>query len=135
MRVFYFGCLDLAGHYLYESTNSKSESRIERIRYQNSNPWGDKIDGGLCPLDASGDPTKSEQKEGSALLHYKDGYTALAFWDRSGDIKPGSNSVIIAQGTHDMKTMVDIGTKHFPYVFTRILARGSRSFPIVRAEQ
>lgn len=120
MRVFYFGCITDAGHCLYEAGAGHI---TQAVRFPGNNPWGVNIDTGLCPgvKDRHGftDTVRSVQTEGLAEVHHKDGYTALAFWDRTGDSRPGSNSVFLAEGTHDFAKMIEIAKRHFPTVFLR----------------
>jgi len=71
----------------------------------------------------------AEQIEGAALLHYKDGWTALSFWDRSIDKRSGCNSNFFAQGTHTFEEMLEIARAHFPAVMARF------TFKIVPAEE
>ncbi len=53
------------------------------------------------------------------LVHVQ-GWTALAFWDRSSDRRGGSNSAILAAGTLDFEAMVAIAADNFPSVWARI---------------
>lgn len=114
-RAFYFGCVDRRGHFLFEAGGG---SRNEAVRYSGNNPWGDKIDGGLCP---------DVLTQGHAALHHRDGYTALAFWDYSLDDRTGSNSVFIAEGTHDFVAMKRIASQRFPKIWARF------TFPVIPA--
>lgn len=110
--AYYFGCYDLAGHYLYAAQNFKGEPAATRMRYFENQPWGKEVDGGLCPK-------FKNQNEGEALIHHKDGWTALAFWDRSGNQRLNSNSVFMQKGTHDFAGMVEFAQKAFPFVWMR----------------
>lgn len=76
-------------------------------------PWTrDVIDGGLCP-------GHSASPQGRAALHHKNGWTALAFWDRSDDTRPGSHSTFFIEGTHDFETMKRLCQERFPEVWKR----------------
>jgi len=70
-----------------------------------------RIDGGLCP--------KGAQIEGKALIHYKDGWTALSFWDRSVDMRGNSNSNFLADGKFTFEQMVEFAYQNFPEVTRR----------------
>ena len=108
MRVFYFGCIDVAGHYMHASSPPRNlEERRAVSQLTHSNPWGLNIDGGLCP------------RRGGALVHHKDGWTALAFEDFTVDSRPGSNSVFLAEGTYDFDEMARIAEEYFPAVWAR----------------
>lgn len=117
MRAYYFGCRDHAGHCLYDAAGG---TMVQSVRYPGNNPWGLEIDGGLCP---GGRDHRSadgvEQPEGRALIHRKDGWTALAFWDRSLDPRPNSCSVFLVEGTHDFASMLTLAKRYFPMVVAR----------------
>jgi len=104
--MYYFGCIRESGHYLWDE-HCHSAGRAERSAI----PWGDERDAGLCP--------KGHQHEGHAALHYKDGWTALAFWDRSVDHRTGSNSNFFAVGTYDAHTMLALVRERFPTIWKR----------------
>lgn len=99
--------------------------RDERGEYvANAGPWRvhGGIDGALCPGGSVAPP--SEQRECAALLHHRDGWTALAFWDRSADRRHGSNTAFFVEGTHDAAGMLAICRERFPLHFARF------TFPI-----
>jgi hypothetical protein len=106
MLIYYFGCLDLSGHYMF------SPDRKKNNRFTYANPWGTKIDGGLCPAGPQG--------QGHAHLHRRDGWTALSFWDRSVDTRHTSNSTFLVHGTFSFEEMVSLAGKHFPQVINRL---------------
>ena len=108
IEVYFFGCWnDSSGHFLWRPT----ATRYENMRHQGVLPWP-QIDGTLAPL--NGDET-----QGKAVLTHLDGWTALAWWDRSVDKRRGSNAAIFARGTHDAAAMLELGRKHFPGVMAR----------------
>lgn len=107
--LYYFGCIDITGHYLWASEQRKLWD-FDLI------PWGIAIDGKLCPPD---DP-KNGQPQGPAALHHKDGWTALAFWDRSVDRRSGSNSAFIADSILPFVQMVKIAREKYPSVWLRL---------------
>lgn len=84
-------------------------------------PWGNQIDTGL--LDK-----KAAQVQGHGVLAKKDGWTALSFWDRSGDGRSGSNAAFIVDGDKSFAEMLAIASEKFP----RVLAR--HKFTIVASE-
>jgi hypothetical protein len=116
--IYYFGCIREAGHYLYSSNGWKDYSLLDTII-----PWRYKVDGNLCPPDMSG----QYEIEGLAMLHYKDGWTALAFWDRSVDHRHKSNSCFLAPGYFSFEEMLKLAKEYFPSVMKRF------SFSIVLA--
>jgi hypothetical protein len=109
--MFYFGCWekDRPGHYLFGAGGrhpSDGECPFD--------PWsgGDKqIDGGYCP--------PNRQVEGAAALTLKDGWTILAFWDRSVDHRPNSNSAFIEKGMLTFDDMVAQARAEFPEIWGR----------------
>lgn len=99
--MYYFGCWEEPGHYLVD----------ERMR---SVPWelcpvGYEIDTGFCP--------KGPEIEGKALLHFVNGWTILAFWDRSVDTRGKCNSAFLWEGKHEFDEMLAESKKKFPGVF------------------
>lgn len=108
---YYLGCYRAIGHYLWGEElgahlwdDDDAMHRIFPI-----------IDGGLCPqVDR-----ENQQIEGAAALHHKGGWTALAFWDRSGDHRPGSNSVFIFRGELTFDDAVARAKEKFPDVWGR----------------
>lgn len=106
MSVIYFGCWGGPGHYPWgPGQRSLPLSTLERL------PWGYGVDSGLCP--------KKDETQGRALLHHKGGWTALAFWDRSVDTRPGSNSAFLADGDFNFDAMVEKAKASFPQVWER----------------
>jgi len=120
MRAFYFGCYKHPGHYLWvPGMGSHSMSLLAKTI-----PWGDHVDGGLCPGKKGRDGwTRSygtAQVEGQAEHHVLDGWTAVAFWDRSGDSRPGSNSAFIFEGVFTFEGVIARSKEVFPEIWKRI---------------
>lgn len=117
--MFYFGPWDKPGHYLFD----------ERGRWQIDHPQGfpwsawSGIDGCLQPgcrqvrdrWEHSG-----PQNEGQALLHHKDGWTALSFWDRSVDRRGACNSNYFAEGYFTFDEMVEMARTRFAVRWNRM---------------
>jgi hypothetical protein len=121
MRAYYFGCrqLHVLGHYLFTPEMHSAWFELTDVL-----PWHYKIDSGLCPgtkgpngytMPYLTDP----QVEGAAALHVKDGWTAVAFWDRSVDTRSGSNSAFILEGEHSFETVLAESRKLFPEIWAR----------------
>lgn len=104
--VFYFGCIGQSGHYMHTTHESL-------VRDVGDMPWGRYGKDGDLP------PQKSGQVEGQAMLHHMDGWTALAFWDRSVDTRPGSSSNFFFRGTYDFAETVALARTAFPQVWKR----------------
>lgn len=129
-RAYYFGCIDRPGHYLWESRPQSTREPILGTRLQPGiryisysladQPWGSAVDGGLCP----GAPDLPEgvakfQPEGVAKLHHRDGWTALAFWDRSVDARQNSCSVFLFEGHMEWEAVIFRSRELFPAVWAR----------------
>jgi hypothetical protein len=115
-KVFYFG-YNGSGHYLVDKDGDKFSSTTE------FSPWGSRPDGTLCPeglVLRKLEEGSGMQPEGKALLHHKDGWTALGFWDRSGDTRLNSNSNFLVRGTYTFDEMLALAKEQFHDVFARI---------------
>ena len=111
-RVFYFGCEHGYGHRMACRPHANGQDeQLALSHFVDSNPWGPKVDAGLCP--------PGPQTEGVTRLHHKDGWTALAFWDRSVDHREGSNSVFLVWGTLTVGGVLQQARAAFPKVFAR----------------
>jgi len=87
-------------------------------------PFTYEVDGRLQP----GGDLKDE--EGKCLLHLRNGWTAIAWWDRSGpDKRPGCCSAFVMRGEHAFSSMVAELYRSFPWAANRI------SFAMERVEQ
>lgn len=114
-KMYYFGPLNESGHFLFRENGQKVGSwMMSDIGI----PWkGEEIDGPLQP--GHPDPADRLQRrtrpmcEGEALIHYKDGWTALSIWDFSVDTRPGCSSTYISKGTFTFEQMVELAKAHF----------------------
>ena len=104
MQAFYFGCRQGPGHFFHDASGSRWHQSLEA----EGNPWGYTVDGGLQPKGI-------DQKEGVAALHHKDGWTALAFWDRSQDQRGGCCSVFLCDQLLTFSEMLDMARQKFPW--------------------
>jgi hypothetical protein len=55
-----------------------------------------------------------------SYVTHKDGWTAIAFWDRSLDKRPGSSSAFILEGTHSFEDMLETAREKFADIFARL---------------
>lgn len=93
--VLYFGCRGEAGHYFHRL------NQFESLEPPEGFPWGLTVDGRLQPpvqREPRGGYTGAGFRNGDAVRHVKDGWTAVAYWDRTVDSRPGSCSVLICRG-------------------------------------
>lgn len=104
-EVFYFGCKDVPGHFIYSNRGS-------RMSYHD-NPFGKKLDGGLLSL------KDIESNLGRLQEYSENGWTAIAFWDRSGDSRPGSNSVFFVHADVTMTELLAMARAQWPALFSR----------------
>lgn len=127
MRAFYFGCArgvwgrrDV-GHFMYEPGGRQSD------HWNSVGPF-DGIDSQLAPVSRYGrlgfrgdgqNGHGDEYPNGVAALHHKDGWTALAFWDNTGDSRGNSNSNFFFDETLDFEAAVAAAREHFPELFER----------------
>jgi hypothetical protein len=106
--MLYFGCKGDIGHYLW--TWDHSPSRKYEKNLQEAGLWND-IDKGFCP--------KGPQRQGAYKLTHMNGWTILAFWDRSVDPRPGSHSTFLKHGEWAAEEMLYWAGQLHPDVIAR----------------
>jgi hypothetical protein len=116
--MYYFGPYRTAGHHFYKERGGHV-SYDEQITI----PWTTReIDGKLQPHvpGCRGYSYKGHSNcycgnspEGIALVHHKNGWTALSFWDRSVDTRGASSSTYVAEGEFDFDQMVAMAKERF----------------------
>ena len=114
--MYFFGCWGEPGHYLFNPRGGMTPHATLPPQIRG------RIDGGFCRAAPPGerwDGKKAYEAEGLALLHHVEGWTILAFWDRSGDQRWGSHSTYLAKGEHDFAEMVRLAREAFPAVWAR----------------
>jgi hypothetical protein len=108
----YFGCVEGPGHYLRGgSTGDRGDVRQAF----------EEIDMALCW-------SQKDQTQGRALVTRRNGWTALAFWDRSLDQRPGCNSVFFVRGNLTFAQMVWVSRHRWPKIWSRF------SFQVVEVD-
>lgn len=104
--ILFFGCWGpgpgQGGHHLYLPNGSLART--------NPTPWK-QIDSALVSGNPDGPQFVVER-------HQRDGWVALAFWDRTGDSRPGSNSVILLRTNHG-GDVLDVARLAFPEQWER----------------
>ena len=110
MKVYYFGVWDREhlGHFLYTPGGWMS-----RHAAQQTLPFGPHI------LDAGLLPPIGPETEGLVYRSVINGFTVLAFWDRSGDSRFKSNSAFVLEGEHTIREGLALAKEYFPSVFAR----------------
>ena len=127
--VLYFGCIERAGHYLWsrEGTGRPCTDRRDRELAQRLGG----LDGALCWNSKSKRGQYSHERdetEGLAFLTHREGWTALAFWDRSVDHRGACNSAFLAEGTLTFAQIIRHARLRWPEVWARF------SFEIVEVD-
>lgn len=107
--VLFFGCWnDSAGHYLrFPDGRHVREKNVQDFPCL------------LAALDSGLLPPNQPQVEGRATLCVLNGWTLLAFWDRSGDSRGGSNSVFLVRGALDFDAACAMAREAFPAIWSR----------------
>ena len=121
-HVRYFGVWRGDGHRLWAPGGRD-------LRYGRT-VWDGKLDMWLCPRGSMKvKPGPVDQPQGASKIHHKGGWTAWAFWDRTGDERFHSNSVFLAYGQHDFDTMLKIAALYFPEIWDRVKDLHFREIP------
>lgn len=121
-RVLFFGCDGRPGHGWFGPGLSSVSWRHE---VRGVCPWDSGgIDAMLAPRTEPRQPGDrrvrgEELTQGVAALHHRDGWTALSFWDRTGDSRPNSNSTFVVEGILAFDEVVAVAREHFPQLFAR----------------
>lgn len=113
--MIYFGCgLGKCGHFHWDS-------HMFRIGWDTLPAWMVyELDGTFYPR---------FKPKGTAALVKFNGWTIVAFEDRTQDERPGSNSAFLLEGDHEFDAMVAMAKEKFPRVLERFgaeLVRGER---------
>lgn len=108
MNVLFHGCDGRPGHYLHSKDGV-------HWRYE-SVPWGTMLDAGLLTNDYYGCDSRPD---GKYVVQQKDGWTAVAFWDRSGDGRGGSNSVFLVNAEITGEELITLARQQWPEIFNR----------------
>lgn len=111
--IYYFGCWDTSGHYLHDVYGNTGRS--QDVKDELPFPWTE-LDGTFCP---GANAEDSKQVEGSAKLTHVEGWTILAFWDRTVDTRGNSHSTYVMRGKHTGEEMLEAIKQNFPGVHAR----------------
>ena len=112
MDWFYFGCGDQTGHYLFNQNQHKVKATYGKIERSL-----EEFDGILPPFPELKVPNYKASFSRLGGL----GYSALSWWDRSVDSRPGSSSTIFAPDlTIPAPSMLILAQARFPWVFSRL---------------
>ena len=130
-EIFYFGCSNSdTGHYLFDSGERSADERrvlppiIQRLdgRFCGSPSLATRqYRHGAAP-DWNGSDWAQPQNRGRVVQ--QDGWTILAFWDRTKDSRFASNGAFLAKGSYDFDVMCEIGKRYFPAIWARLMKAG-----------
>lgn len=84
------------------------------------------IDGSLCWNGRR--ESGRDETEGRALLTHSNGWTVIAFWDRSGDKRFGSNSAFFVEAELTYDQLLRAAKQQWPEVWARF------TFPVVQVD-
>lgn len=119
---YFFGCWTRVGHYLHEP-GGKSVSQAGPF-------WWTELDGQYCPGLARPRSGPRPEPQSACRVTHANGWTVLAFWDRSVDGRLASNGAFLAEGTLDFAGMLALAREHFPAIVERV----ERAAPLHLAE-
>lgn len=106
LDVWCFGCIGQPGHYLRRPNR--------RLCFDGkAQPWGWDLDGGLC------EGEKRQRTDGTTWEHHKDGWSAVAFWDQSGDERGASCTVFLVQAEASRDQILEAARIQWPEVWNR----------------
>lgn len=120
----HYGCWSWVGHY-YRRANADdhlpgSSTRCEQALPAAFRGGAERLAPAFVPAYGGGYvPTEEAQPEGVAQVHHAEGWTALAFWDRSIDRRGGCVSVFFLRGTFDFEDAAREARARFPTIFAR----------------
>jgi hypothetical protein len=112
--VFYFGCIQGPGHFLWSSESQRT--RAGSRGFPDDFPVEPcSLDGGLLgPMHYHG-----PEVEGQAAVWRGRGWTIISFWDRSVDKRGACNSSFVVRGTLSFDEAVTRAKAAFPNVWAR----------------
>ena len=125
-EVLFFGVRagSRAGHYLTAPNGYAGESELLRdlpaaLR---------RIDSVWCwpvprtPEEVGNPQYGRDETEGRGFVHYVDGWTVIAWWDRSADARGGCNAAFLVRGRHVWTDALTLARAAFPSELARMEA-------------
>lgn len=135
-ECYYFGCIERAGHYLWRKRDRGPEPAHDvenRIQLSLGAPLDAAGVGGLCwnsPKSKYREYSYDrDETEGRALLTHRNGWTVVAFWDRSVDRRGACNSAFIVKGEMTFEQATRVARHRWPEVWARF------TFDVVRVDE
>ncbi len=106
-----------AGHYLYAVGRGLAGGEVPGL---GRIPLDGKWQPYSCYADRNGYLADKYQTQGACRLSHAYGWTFVGWWDRTGDGRFGSNSVLLVPARVDFDEAVRLGRLAFPRVFERL---------------
>jgi hypothetical protein len=108
--IYYWGCWEQAGHHLWSRhPGQPPHAALPRWLAQ---PWRTRLDAGLLAAIEPGPPVQ-------LVYAQLDGWTAIAWWDRTVDDRPGSNSAFLAPELLSEDEILARAQVDWPEIFVR----------------
>jgi hypothetical protein len=124
-KVYFFGCakpFSDGGHYLYW------RPFYEDYELEKTIPWRlGELDGGLAPVRnpwCKDSYRRQECPQGVTSVTHKGGWTALSFWDRTGDSRGASSSTFLINRIVDFEQGIEYAKASWPQLFKRFEEAG-----------
>lgn len=140
MSVYFFGCWNKPGHFLYGPRGAYVYMREIDIvtRYRGGDGKDHHLDSTLAPRELGGriiwkskaglpsNRNGSECAQGQFLRHVlSNGFTALQWWDRcQGDTRGACNSTVLVEGERTTEEMLAALRENFPSVVENLERAG-----------
>lgn len=125
-ECYFYGCIERAGHYLWRRGSGRpaaAHDMEDSIRRALAAPLDAAGVGGLCwnsPKSKWGESSYDrDETEGRALLTQRNGWTVVAFWDRSVDRRGACNAAFIVKGELTFAQAVRVARHRWPEVWAR----------------
>ena len=132
VECFYFGYTRGAGHTFCTQRTQRDAYSLEREASAALGRGG--LDTALCWNSPRCDRDRArhdrrDETEGRAFTTRRNGWTAVAFWDRSGDPRPACNTAFIVHGEMTFPQVIRAARVSWPQVWARF------TFPVVEVDE
>ena len=142
-RIYFFGCWNAAGHYLFApggrtvyATDGRREIEVVDGIHLDANYAPRRDRSGQTIWSAMGANIEARQRltyrseemeQGAFLRHERGGFTLISWWDRTqGDDRGGCNSTLLVEGSHPSEVMLMILGESFPHIVANLESSGIR---------
>lgn len=123
MKVFYFGCIDKAGHYLWTKFRVRLFSWTDAEQESLGIPWVAMAGAQpnrwcISENQLLGNHLKS-YIQGRVIFQQKDGWTSIAWYDWSVDQRPNCMSAFLIDKLVNVEEALVLAAERFPEVMDR----------------